>query len=52
MFSKMLFGQHAVELVEHIIDILLRDDERRLEGHDVAAYAVFADDETSVLEFL
>ena len=49
--SEMFLRQYAVELVKHIVHILLRDDERRLEGHDVAARAVLADDVAAVLHF-
>ena len=46
--SEMFFRQHAVELVQDVVDVRFRDDERRLEGHDVAAGTVFADDVAAV----
>lgn len=50
--SELLLRQHHLERVEHVVDVFCRDDERRLEGHDVAGDAVFADDEAAVLEGL
>lgn len=50
--SELLLRQHHLERVEHVVDVFGRDDEWRLEGHDVAGDAVFADDEAAVLECL
>ena len=50
--SELLLRQHHLERVEHVVDVFCCDDERRLEGHDVAGDAVFADDEAAVLEGL
>ena len=36
--------------VEHVVDILVRDDERRLERHDVSGDAVLADDEAAIFK--
>lgn len=48
--SELLFRQHHLQCVEDVVYVLLGDDERRLEGHDVAGDAVFADDEAAVFE--
>lgn len=50
--SELLLRQHHLERVEHVVDVFCRDDEWRLEGHDVAGDAVFADDEAAVFEGL
>ena len=50
--SELLLRQHHLDGIEHVVDVFCRDDERRLEGHDVAGDAVFADDEAAVLEGL
>lgn len=50
--SELLLRQHHLDGIEHVVDVFCRDDERRLEGHDVAGDAVFADDEAAVLERL
>lgn len=50
--SELLLRQHHLKRVEHVVDVFCRDDEWRLEGHDVAGDAVFTDDEAAVLEGL
>ena len=37
--------------VQHIADVVLGNDERRLECHDVALDAILADNKAPVLEF-
>ena len=52
LFLPLFFCQDEVDGIEDFVYVFRGDDKRRLEGHDGAAYAVFADDETSVLELL
>ena len=50
--SEVFLRQYHVDGVEHVVDVFFGDDKGRLEGHDVAADAVLADDEAAVLEGL
>lgn len=48
----MFFRQYQIKGIEDIVDVFLSDNQWRLEGHDIAANAVFANDEAAVLEDL
>ena len=45
---KLLLRQNHVKSVQHFVDILFRNHQRWLESHDIAADAVFTDDEATV----
>ena len=51
LFLQLELHQHLLKGVEHVVDILVRDDERRLERHDVSGDAVLADDEAAIFKF-
>ena len=49
--SEFLLGQYVVQSIQYIVYVGFGDDERRLEGHDIASDTVLADDEAAILHY-